>query len=426
MVWGAIPRNPWRTVSGAVPAYSPRHCAKGPEGISVAKETVKRYVERATPGEAVTMRGAHQADKRTILAEHFLLRHLPAEELDELLRYARVQKYAKGEVILRKWSPGSSMMAVISGRVKISSLSFDGKEIVLNILKAGETFGEIALLDGADRTADASAMEDTEVVVLERRDFMPILERHPRTCIRLLVILCGRVRHTRELIEDAVFLNIETRLAKRLIHLAERHGEERPEGILVPLKLSQREIAALIGVTRESVHKQLNAWRDKNWIKMERGSITITDREAFESLAGAGPLANAPTPRLRSRLGAVSTTAWMKCPRCNVDLKSIEPGEHGFVTLDICPDCKGAWFDEGELDDSVWVGTEQEIEMREAESDHEGLKCPSCDAMLQAISPVDASELIIDRCPNCKGFWLDDGELEKMRDFVLDGLLGHG
>ena len=111
----------------------------------------------------------------------------------------------------------------------------------------------------------------------------------------------------------------------------------------------------------------------------------------------------------------------MNCPRCNVDLKPTEPGEHGFVTLDICPDCKGAWFDKGELDrldDSVWVDTEQEIEMRDAESDHEGLRCPSCDATLQAISPVDASELIIDRCPNCKGFWLDDGELGKMRDVV--------
>lgn len=108
----------------------------------------------------------------------------------------------------------------------------------------------------------------------------------------------------------------------------------------------------------------------------------------------------------------------MKCPRCNVDLK---PTEHGFVTLDICPDCKGAWFDKGELDrldDSVWVDAEQEIEMREAESGHDGLDCPSCDTVLQAISPVDAAELIIDRCPNCEGFWLDDGELEKMRDVV--------
>ena len=111
----------------------------------------------------------------------------------------------------------------------------------------------------------------------------------------------------------------------------------------------------------------------------------------------------------------------MKCPRCNVDIKPTEPGEYGFVTLDICPDCKGAWFDKGELDrvdDSVWVDAEREIEMREAESDHEGLKFPLCDAMLQAISPVDAAELIIDRCPNCEGFWLDDGELEKMRDVV--------
>lgn len=111
----------------------------------------------------------------------------------------------------------------------------------------------------------------------------------------------------------------------------------------------------------------------------------------------------------------------MKCPRCDVELKATEPGKPAFITLDICPDCNGAWFDKGELDrldESVWVDAEQEIEMREAAGNHAGLKCPSCAAMLQAISPVDADELIVDRCSGCAGLWLDDGELEKMRDVV--------
>lgn len=111
----------------------------------------------------------------------------------------------------------------------------------------------------------------------------------------------------------------------------------------------------------------------------------------------------------------------MKCPRCSVDLKPTEPGEQGFVTLDVCHDCKGAWFDKGELDrldDSVWVDAEQEIEMRAAEADHQDLDCPSCAAKLQAVSPVDAPDLIVDRCGSCGGFWLDDGELEKMQDVV--------
>ena len=105
----------------------------------------------------------------------------------------------------------------------------------------------------------------------------------------------------------------------------------------------------------------------------------------------------------------------MKCPRCDVDLKPKESGDRSLVTLDVCQTCKGAWFDKGELnrlDESVWVDAEQEIEMRPAEGEHQGLDCPSCPAELEAVSPSDAPDLIVDRCGSCGGFWLDDGELE--------------
>jgi CRP-like cAMP-binding protein len=234
------------------------------------------------------MRRVSKLDKKAILGGHFLLRHLSDSELDDVVRYARVQRHAKGEMIFRKWTPGTGMMAVASGRVKICSVSMDGKEFVLDFVNPGEIFGEIALLDGEDRTADATALEDTEVVVLERRDFMPFLERHPRTCIKLLGILCGRLRHTNELIEDTLFLNVAGRLAKRLIRFARMYGKQLPDGILIPLKLSQREIAALIGVTRESINKQLRAWQEERCIRVDRGVITITDMRALEDLAEQG------------------------------------------------------------------------------------------------------------------------------------------
>ncbi|MFQ5954330.1 MAG: Crp/Fnr family transcriptional regulator [Kiloniellales bacterium] len=232
------------------------------------------------------MRTPDRLDAKAILAEHFLLRHLPAEELDELVRYVRVQTHDKGDFILRKWTPGSGMMAVISGRVKICSVSADGKEIVLNIVQPGEILGEVALLDEGHRSADAIALEPTELLVLERREFLPFLERHPRTCIKLLKVMCHRLRNTDELIEDTLFLNMEARLAKRLLHLAELYGRGRPPGAIpVTLKLSQREIAALVGVTRERVNKQLRAWQRQNWITLKPGAITITDPEALASLA---------------------------------------------------------------------------------------------------------------------------------------------
>ena len=111
----------------------------------------------------------------------------------------------------------------------------------------------------------------------------------------------------------------------------------------------------------------------------------------------------------------------MQCPRCDVGLKETAPGEYGFVALDICPDCNGAWFDKGELnrlDESVWTDAEHEIQMRDSVAGHEGLGCPSCDGDLRAISPVDVPDLIIDRCTTCRGFWLDDGELTNMQDVV--------
>ncbi len=109
----------------------------------------------------------------------------------------------------------------------------------------------------------------------------------------------------------------------------------------------------------------------------------------------------------------------MKCPRCDAKLKPSDPGQYGFVTIDICPSCEGTWFDKGELDrldESVWVNVEEETNFREAENNHKDLECPKCNANLQALSPNDASEIVVDRCPSCEGFWLDNGELQNMRD----------
>ncbi len=229
------------------------------------------------------MSAAEPIDKRAILAEHFLLHHLPVETLDNLARFARIQEFAKADIIVRKGDPGTGMMAVITGRVKISTISPEGKEIILDFLNPGEVFGEIALLDNRERTTDAIAVEPCQVLVLEKRDFLPFLERHPHTCVKLLSILCGRLRQTNQLIEDSLFLNVESRLARRLLHFARRKGRHRADGIEISMKMPQREIAALIGVTRESVNKQLSAWQKQGLVSVKRGTITVTDVEALEA-----------------------------------------------------------------------------------------------------------------------------------------------
>ena len=110
----------------------------------------------------------------------------------------------------------------------------------------------------------------------------------------------------------------------------------------------------------------------------------------------------------------------MECPRCRVPLKASDLGEYGFVIIDICPSCRGAWFDKGELDrldGSDWTATE-DLEFRTVAPDHPPANCPRCSATLVAVSPKDAPSLILDRCGGCHGFWLDEGELDKVDDMT--------
>ncbi len=219
---------------------------------------------------------------RAVLSKHFLLQHLQPEELDELLTVAFVRRAASGEMLFQKGDPGDSLMAIISGRIKISALSESGKEVVLNILGPGEMFGEIALIDGRERTADASAMAPSELLVIQRRDFMPFLERRPDVSARLLVVLCERIRWVSDLYEDAVFLDLPARLSKQLLRLAKTYGEPVANGTMISLKLSQQELGNLMGTTRESVNKQIGAWREEGLISVDKGFITIHEMDTLK------------------------------------------------------------------------------------------------------------------------------------------------
>jgi len=150
-------------------------------------------------------------EKRQIFEQHFLFGKLSADEIDSLIGYTRVEQYPAGREIFDKGSPGQSVMAVLRGSVKISSLSSEGKEVVFRIINGGEIFGEIAALDGEERSADAAAMTDCELLVLNRRDFLRMLENRADLCMILLRILCQRLRHTSEQVEDVRFRQLESR-----------------------------------------------------------------------------------------------------------------------------------------------------------------------------------------------------------------------
>ncbi|MGH6945456.1 MAG: Crp/Fnr family transcriptional regulator [Geminicoccaceae bacterium] len=223
-------------------------------------------------------------DKRQVLAEHPMFGRLERDDLERLVAYMRHARYPARTVLFRKGDPGTNMLVVLSGRVKICSHSEDGKELVLNLINPGEVFGEIALLDGADRTADAVTLGECEFLVLERRDFIPFLRGHPDACMKLFDVLCQRVRQTSERLEHALFLEGASRLAKHFVYLAAVYGKPVPDGILIDLQLSQQQLGNMVGMSRESMNKQLRQWREENLIRIQDGYYVITDLNALRAM----------------------------------------------------------------------------------------------------------------------------------------------
>jgi CRP/FNR family cyclic AMP-dependent transcriptional regulator len=220
-----------------------------------------------------------------ISAQRDLLRRSPLfsclgdKETDAILARANVARYAAGKEIFAKGDPGNSMMAVLRGRVQISAPTADGRQMVLTIMHEGDVFGEIALLDGKERTADATALTDCELLVVPRGPFLELLERRPDIGIALLVVLCDRLRRTDERIEDLAFLDLETRIAKTLLRLAIEAETESEvfASSRFGVKISQRALGELVGGSRESVNKVLHNWKRSGIIEIERGSIVICD-----------------------------------------------------------------------------------------------------------------------------------------------------
>jgi CRP/FNR family transcriptional regulator, cyclic AMP receptor protein len=218
------------------------------------------------------------ASQRQLLRRSRLFAPLADGELDAILAHASTLRHAEGEQVFAKGDPGSSMMAVLKGRIVISAPSADGRELVLSTMREGDVFGEIALLDGKERTADATAMSDCELLVVPRRSLLSLLERRPDLAVGLLVVLCERLRRTNEQVEDLAFLDLETRIAKVLIRLADEAGSA------AAIKMSQRALGELVGGSRESVNKHLQDWKRAGIIALEKGAIVIRDPLALAAL----------------------------------------------------------------------------------------------------------------------------------------------
>lgn len=223
-------------------------------------------------------------DAARLFAECNLFRGLSKAERLALAIRSQVREYKAGETIFLKGSSGNSMMAVLHGAVRISIPSADGKEIVLAILQQGELFGEIALLDGKERSADAKAMSACKLAILERWDVLKFFERNPLAWPKLVEILCGRLRQTDQQFAEVALLQLPARLAKALLRFVDVEGDSQVDGSKGEVDLSQRELGNIVGVTRESVNKCLRDWQRLGIIRIEENRIVIANRAALEEL----------------------------------------------------------------------------------------------------------------------------------------------
>ncbi|MGD8327243.1 MAG: Crp/Fnr family transcriptional regulator [Sphingomonadales bacterium] len=223
-----------------------------------------------------------------------LLAHIPAdsffgtlnrEELDNLLSYAHRKRLKRGEILLQQGDEGHAMVLVTRGTFKISSVSSSGKEVVLNYIGKGSVIGEISLFDEGVRTATVAAVEASEVLVFQRRDIMPFLSRHLDIAMRLVRLLCKRLRQTNALLESDRSLAMGPKLARGLLQLAEEHGEVKADGLSLKFVLSQTDLGNFVSLSRENVNRQLREWQRAQLIAIEAGRIRLLNLDALEDIA---------------------------------------------------------------------------------------------------------------------------------------------
>jgi CRP-like cAMP-binding protein len=233
------------------------------------------------PGPNETLLRQREVEKRSVLQSHYLFGKLNQKHIDRLVSCIVEKSVRRGSIIFAKDDPGSSLFAIRKGVVKITVPSVDGHDAVFNLVTKGDIFGEIALLDGRARTADAVAITESELFVIERRDFLPLVREEPEIALKLIEILCARLRQTTQQAEGLMFLHLPGRLAKALLRLSHGVGVARERKVAV----TQRDLGSIIGMSRESTNRQLRLWEQKSWVRLERGGITILSVEELERIA---------------------------------------------------------------------------------------------------------------------------------------------
>jgi len=210
-----------------------------------------------------------------------LFRSLRADDSRHIAALLQKHTLRKGDVLFRKGEEGHSLYMIIAGKIKIVRQSRDGDEMILAVLSAGDFCGEMALLDGLSRSADAVAVEETHLYGLNRKDFLAYVMNNETAVKAILSALSRRLRKADDFLEDIFFLKVAARIAKKLIELAGSNGFREGENGPIKLSVTQKDLAGMIGTTRESVNKELRTLREKNLVSLSGSAILIHTLEAL-------------------------------------------------------------------------------------------------------------------------------------------------
>ncbi|HMA48913.1 MAG TPA: Crp/Fnr family transcriptional regulator [Magnetospirillaceae bacterium] len=227
-------------------------------------------------------------NRRDLLAETKLFGSASADLLSNLAARASMVTLAPNESLFMKGDPGDRLYVVVSGLIRIGAMSPEGKEVSYGVLGPGEVLGEIAVLDGRHRSADAKAIEPSQLLALERSDVLSFLSSHPDQALHLLKLLCDRIRRADELLDDIVFLSLPSRLAKHLLTLEQIVGTPVEKKAAPEIRLSQQVLGEHLGISRESVNKVLSKWEEAGIVGLGRGRITLVRVDSLREIASAG------------------------------------------------------------------------------------------------------------------------------------------
>jgi CRP/FNR family transcriptional regulator len=213
-----------------------------------------------------------------------LFRDFDAAELSEVAQLVATRRFGKHQTIFREGDPGQTFYLILSGSVAIVRVAPDGRETILSILKERDFFGEMSIFDTAVRAAGVRTLTEVEVGVVERDDFLALIDRSPRIGRLLVIALSERLRAANKLISATTSQDIRSRLASLLLNLSQNFGEPTPAGTKITLRLTNQEMANMIGTTRETVNRTLNRFWDERLIDMRTAHVVVVEPEKLKAM----------------------------------------------------------------------------------------------------------------------------------------------